>query len=165
MTWASTTAEQLELARGVVLWIETARAAGYGGSNWLPSDADIYKSALFERIRSGKRPLDEPPPRGFSCPWYALVEDRGPHYVGDDVWNGPMAGIHLEKTMFVFQHPYAIVEERGEHDMVVRDATRDTSYRFLLWFDPTWVAPCNMAQRAPGGWFIQNLALTQGVQS
>lgn len=153
MTWQSTTQEQMEIAKGVVLWIETARAAGYGGPNWLPSDADIYKSALFERIRSGKRPLDEPPPRGLSCPWYALIEDRGPHYVSD-AWRGD-GGMIKPDTFVVFQHPYQIVEERSEHEFVVRDGYRATSYRFLLWFSPKWTGPNGMVKRESGGWFIE----------
>ncbi len=64
----------------VLKWIRTAVAAGYGyGSpGWLPCEPDFSKSALFERLRSGKEPLAEPPPLGLSCPWYGLVEDPGP---------------------------------------------------------------------------------------
>lgn len=47
----------------------------------IPSDIDIIKSVLFERIRNGKEPLDFPPPIKFSYPWYDAIEDSGPHIV------------------------------------------------------------------------------------
>lgn len=157
MTWTPITEAERNMARIVVTWIRTARGSSFGyPEDWLPSDADFGKSALLERLRSGKEPLEQPPPRGFSCPWYAIVEDPGPHYVGDDVWPGEMAGIHLEKTMVVFQHPYAIVEEAPTH-FIVKDATRDTSYRFKLWKDENWRHPSG---KQVGGWFMQNVALT-----
>lgn len=61
-----------KLITDVVTWIRTMSAAGHHGQ-W-PSAADIDHSALLARIRAGKRPLDEPPPKSFSYPWYALME-------------------------------------------------------------------------------------------
>lgn len=81
MTWKPLTQEDELLCRQMRKWIRVARRFGRPesyGPNWLPSDADIAKSALFERIRSGKEPLDYPPPIGLACPWYALVEEPGP---------------------------------------------------------------------------------------
>jgi hypothetical protein len=147
------------MARHVVTWIETARAAGYGGPDWLPSDADISKSALLERLRSGKAPLAEPPPLGMSCPWYALVEDAGPHYVFD-VWRGGAGMIVKENVIVVLQTPFDIVEELGKDDYIVRDLTKNTSYRFHLWFDKEWKRPSGqLARFDPGGWMIQNMTL------
>lgn len=39
------------------------------------------KSALFARLLSGKPALPEPPPTSFSYPWYAVIEEPGPHHV------------------------------------------------------------------------------------
>ena len=133
---------------GLLLWIRTARASGYGaylGRPWLPSGADFAKSALFERIRSGLAPLPEPPPLGHSCPWYALVEDEGPHWTT----------VHIEgDKAIVFQTPYEILERRGETSFLLKDGGHDTSYRFTLRFDPEWRHPS--ARLGDGGWFIQN---------
>lgn len=79
MTWKSIEDDELILCQQMVRWIETARK--YREPDWLPIYPDMMKSALFERIRSGLEPLEYPPPVGYSCPWYAVVEDRGPHVV------------------------------------------------------------------------------------
>lgn len=36
-------------------------------------------SALFARLLDGRAPLSFPPPTSFSYPWYALIEEPGPH--------------------------------------------------------------------------------------
>lgn len=43
----------------------------------------VYKSALLQRILEGKEPLKFPPPCSYSYPCYALVEEVGPHALGD----------------------------------------------------------------------------------
>lgn len=37
--------------------------------------ADISHSALLDRLLSGKAALPTPPPKSFSYPWYALIEN------------------------------------------------------------------------------------------
>lgn len=37
------------------------------------------QSALFARLLAGREPLSFPPPTSFSYPWYALIEEPGPH--------------------------------------------------------------------------------------
>lgn len=161
MTWTPITDAEMAMARHVVTWIRTAREAGYG-SDWLPDEADMSKSALLERLRSGKDPLPEPPPLGMSCPWYALVEDPGPHYVFD-VWRGGEGLIIPADLIVVLQTPFKIVEECGEKDFIVRDAGHDTSYRFHLWFDPQWKAPERSVPRILGGWFIRNVVFEKAI--
>lgn len=60
-------------------WIEVVRKEQadnpWYGKNWLPSGADIQKSRLFWRIRSGKAPLEHAPPRAYSCPWYEVIDE------------------------------------------------------------------------------------------
>ena len=76
------------------LWIKTANEASeklfqrtgfknsYHKDTWIPSQADMTKSRLFWRIRSGLQPLPEAPPTAYSCSWYELIEIPGPH----DCW-------------------------------------------------------------------------------
>lgn len=155
MTWTPITEAEMQMGRYVLAWIRTARESGgfMYSADWLPSDADMSKSALLERLRSGKEPLAEPPPLGMSCPWYALVEDAGPHYVFD-VWRSddPRYG---KDPIFILQHAYEIIEHRGNRDYIVKDS-RETSYRFRVWHDDEWRHPSG---RIVGGWFMQNLAL------
>jgi len=176
MTWTPLSEADLHMAHGVTLWIETARKAGYGGPDWLPSRADFVKSALFERIRSGKAPLPYPPPVGFACPWYALVEDVGPHPVGeahtpfvpvfgqalpeDGEDAAPRESWDLQPgEVTVLMNRYRIVETRGEQDFMVVDAHHvpQTPYRFRLWLDREWRHPSRPEGYPRGGWFIQNM--------
>lgn len=154
MTWKSITSEEMEMCRLMRRWMEVARAWKYG-AEWLPTDADISKSALLERLRNGLEPLDEPPPLGMSCPWYALVEDKGPHYVFDVHRGDGQRPLYPRDTISALQHQYKIVSERSEKDFTVRDdRTPETSYRFRLWYDADWKHPSG---RIFGGWFMQNM--------
>ena len=159
MTWKPVTPDQRELFEQVMLWIRTVRETGakYGlmqyGSDWLPSSADFDKSALLERIRSGHKPLDEPPPVAYSCPWYAVVEDRGPHYIFDVTTS---ANYLAPDEIAVAQNRFKIYERNSDTDFIVGDI-RGTSYRFHLWYDADW-EPRSIAQiPRKGGWFIQDV--------
>ncbi len=153
------------IAAQIDLWVKTVREVenrdiGYDGE-WLPTVSDFYKSALFERIRSGVDPLPEPPPRGYSCPWYALVEDQTPHSIYD---GAKLIDDEPDKPTYilVLQNRYLIESVRGMADYTVKDAGHNTSYRFRVWYDP------NIADRfarlknpdadPPGTWFIRNAA-------
>lgn len=156
MTWTPITQPEMDMCRHMVTWISTVRkAGGVYGADWLPSDADMCKSALLERLRSGKEPLAEPPPLGYSCPWYAVVEDPGPHYVFD-------AWAAQNNEMMVLQSTYEIVEKHGEQDFTIRDKWKNTSYRFRLWYDAEWEHPSK--RLAKGGWFMQSVQFA-AVQS
>jgi hypothetical protein len=64
-------------ARAVIRWLQIRRAFERSDILELPEEqllADLWHSALVERLLSGKEPLDRPPPRSFSYPWYELVE-------------------------------------------------------------------------------------------
>jgi hypothetical protein len=80
----------IELLQQMIIWIETVREHGSSisyGKEWLPGYADMLKSRLFWRIRSGKNPLPHPPPTAFSCPWYEVVEEiERAHWVWQDVY-------------------------------------------------------------------------------
>lgn len=65
-------------------WLRTLWEVGYMGAGTLPVPArthfpqieveDVLKSALFARIRQGKRPLPFPPPTRWGDPWHEVVE-------------------------------------------------------------------------------------------
>jgi hypothetical protein len=65
-------------------WLRTLWEVGYMGGEAFPapprsafpsvSVEDILKSALFARIRQGKRPLPFPPPTRDGVPWHEVVE-------------------------------------------------------------------------------------------
>lgn len=65
-------------------WLRTLWEVGYMGGESLPAPPrsdfpqinveDILKSALFSRIRRGKRPLPFPPPTRDGMPWHEVVE-------------------------------------------------------------------------------------------
>jgi hypothetical protein len=65
-------------------WLRTLWEVGYMGGEAFPAPPrsdfpqisvnDIIKSALFSRIRQGKRPLPFPPPTRNGMPWHEAVE-------------------------------------------------------------------------------------------
>jgi hypothetical protein len=67
-------------------WLRTLWEVGYLGGEAFPapprsefpqiSVEDILKSALFARIREGKRPLPFPPPTRHGNPWHEVVESE-----------------------------------------------------------------------------------------
>ncbi|MCK7492753.1 MAG: hypothetical protein MZW92_15395 [Comamonadaceae bacterium] len=76
-------------------WLRTLWAVGYMGGSRFPSAPrtefpvveveDVLKSALFARIRQGKRPLPFPPPTRGGVPWHELVEAAGPFQVQAEI--------------------------------------------------------------------------------
>ena len=77
--------EQLaQVALDAAEWLKTLWDVGYMGAHSFPSQPrsafplieleDVLKSALFARIREGKRPLPFPPPTRHGLPWHGLVE-------------------------------------------------------------------------------------------
>lgn len=76
-------------------WLHTLWEVGYMGSEALPAPPrsdfpqinveDILKSALFARIRHGKRPLPFPPPTRDGMPWHEIVESDQPVAVRAEV--------------------------------------------------------------------------------
>lgn len=102
------TAREASICQAMALWIDTVRNSGafYRGKDWLPGHADICKSRLFWRIRSGKRPLPHRPPTAYSCPWYELIDEADrPHWAYEVTEH--------EGCAFVAQCQYEIVERIG----------------------------------------------------
>lgn len=77
-------AQLAQVALDAAEWLKTLWTVGYMGAGSFPSPPrsafplieleDILKSALFARIREGKRPLPFPPPTRHGLPWHALIE-------------------------------------------------------------------------------------------
>ena len=76
--------ELAQVALDAAEWLKTLWSVGYMGAGSFPSQPcsafplveleDVLKSALFARIRQGKRPLPFPPPTRDGLPWHALVD-------------------------------------------------------------------------------------------
>jgi hypothetical protein len=142
------------LCQAMSEWIATARQ--WGGSHykdWTPSFPDITKSRLFWRIRSGKKPLPEPPPTCYSCPWYEVVEEDRPHWTSECYVSGNkvnLAQCSYEIVQTVQEHP-----DQPPTPTVVR--FRSLTYR--IWankLDP--FAPPDTSNKFPTeGWFIQRI--------
>lgn len=77
-------AQLAQVALDAAEWLKTLWNVGYMGAGSFPSQPrsafplieleDVLKSALFARIRQGKRPLPFPPPTRQGLPWHDLVE-------------------------------------------------------------------------------------------
>ncbi len=172
--WKSITDDEMTLCQQMVRWLEI-RKKWQPEEPWLPTEADISKSALFERLRSGGEPLEFPPPIGLACPWYAVVEDPRPHYIGtgrndiyinckwDDPIFGPEGSWLKAGEVQLIQHTYRIVERRTETEVIVADGWRETPYRFRLWLDPDHDPKFHHKPGIRGGWFIQNVEFAGSV--
>lgn len=181
MTWKSITQEEKDLIMLAIKWLEV-RKRWDPGSEYYSTEADLSKSALFERMRNGLEPLDFPPPIGFSCPWYAIVEDPGPHIVG---YGGGLGDIHFSKdytddsfitriaekykngTVVILQHTYEIFEQNGEADFIIRDTLVDpedtdvkSPYFFRLYWNPDHeikrVIDGKITRENIGAWLMYN---------
>ena len=165
MTWHSLTRIEADMCRITVQWISIVRSENYP-DNWLPTDADMAKSALFERLRGGLEPLPRPPPCGMSCPWYALVEDAGPHYAG----SGYFAPLFSDKDSLigenrvsVFQNTYDILSREADGSFLLADAFHlpRTPWTFRLFYNDEWGMP---GRQERGGWFIRNTEFEQKAE-
>jgi hypothetical protein len=75
-----------QVALDAAEWLKTLWNVGYMGAGHFPSQPrsafpsveleDVLKSALFARIRQGKRPLPFPPPTQHGSPWHELVDNN-----------------------------------------------------------------------------------------
>ena len=182
MTWRSITEEEYEICQKMRIWLET-RKKWQPTENWLPSDPDISKSALFERLMNGKDPLPYPPPVGMSCPWYAIVEDPGPHYVGDhrefnEAHPAGSFGLYFRHvqgnsqslipviqaeegdTVNIWQSYYAIEEKISQTEFIVKDDYYDSPWRFRLWWDKDYDYSHRTISLNPlpnGAWIMRNI--------
>ena len=86
-------AQLAQVALDAADWLRTLWDVGYMGAGSFPSAPrsafpqvdleDVHKSALFARIRDGKRPLPFPPPTRNGLPWHDLVDSQGEAHAVD----------------------------------------------------------------------------------
>ena len=103
-------AQLAQVALDAAEWLKTLWTVGYMGAGSFPSQPrsafpqieleDVLKSALFARIREGKRPLPFPPPTHHGLPWHDLVESHDEtHFVDAEIVRdseGPIIGAIIE---------------------------------------------------------------------
>ena len=81
------------------------------------------KSALFWRLLNGKEALPMPPPTRYSYPWYEIIENPGPHQVGDigfSAYGKPLGqqlaeirGTDTEDHLFIEQCQWAVLSRNA----------------------------------------------------
>jgi hypothetical protein len=169
--------EESWLADRMLLWLRIRKQEWGLKHPLLPTMPDIRKSALFERLRSGREPLPTPPPLGLDCPWYAVVEDPGPHRA--DGWDmnfipGNWAGF---SKIWILRNLYSIEESYGDRRYRITACGRPP-YEFWMWFEtnPLWQPGPRqtltvkstpdkveyVAQIGEGVWLMQHCALGGG---
>ena len=138
--------EQLaQVALDAAEWLKTLWDVGYMGAHSFPSQPrsafplieleDVLKSALFARIREGKRPLPFPPPTRNGLPWHALVEcdkdathEVDAEIVRDD--EGRIAGVIIEGCV----EWQAVEEVIRDGEYIVQHRGKGPLYRLRLDF-------------------------------
>ncbi len=78
-------------------------------------NATREKSALFWRLLNGKEPLPMPPPTSYSYPWYEIIEEPGPHQVGNIGFHayGKPLGQQLAAIRGTDREDYLFIEQCG----------------------------------------------------
>jgi hypothetical protein len=131
------TRRDVAICQAMSRWIDIAREKY--GPDWLPAGADIEKSRLFWRLRSGKEPLDHPPPCAFSCPWYEVIEEpHRPHWAFE-AWE-------MEGAFYIAQNPYEVLERNAQG---VPSRVGFGPWSFRCWEGPLETNP------EVKGWWIQ----------
>lgn len=150
------TKDNFQLVKYVIKWIETVRKSKDYSDDWLPNEIDAMKSRLFWRIRTGKDPLPEPPPRAYSCPWYEVIEQDRPHWANDlhDLKSFREA-FHLKQEpdkLSICQCLYDIVE----FDEKQRGIVKFGNYEFDIWKESRMVINSDQTHEQEfNGWWIQ----------
>ena len=149
--------ELAQVALDVAEWLRTLWSVGYMGAGSFPAAPrsafpvieleDVLKSALFARIRQGKRPLPFPPPTRDGRPWHDLIEGeptrhavvaeivrgaddqpQGALIEGDNGWQ--IVANAAEHGAFIIQHrqrgPLFRLETGSRPAMLVRLAPQET---------------------------------------
>lgn len=131
------TAQEVELVEHTVEWMKTREAAGWTAK---PGREDVQKSALLQRIRSGRAPLPVPPPTSWGYPWYALCDGNEEHKV--------RVSLSGDGTANINQCRWQVVEEleRGVSFVVTHEGITG---RFFLWMADTAEVMGWRLRRAP----------------
>lgn len=156
-------AQLAQVALDAAEWLKTLWNVGYMGAGSFPSQPrsafplieleDVLKSALFARIRQGKRPLPFPPPTRQGLPWHDLVESPEVTYdVAAEI-------VHDDRGQAIA----AIVEACPDWQLV-EEVTKDREYiiqhrglgpLFRLQIDQLAASPNSTLRREPPRWTRQ----------
>lgn len=139
-------AQLAQMALDAAEWLKTLWEVGYMGAGSFPAQPrssfpqveleDVQKSALFARIREGKRPLPFPPPTRQGLPWHDLVDsaDAAPdvtHYVDAELvreTDGQLAGVIIDACA-----DWRVVEEvLVDREYVIQHRGQGPLYRLQL---------------------------------
>lgn len=142
-------------------WLKTLWNVGYMGAGHFQTAPrsefpeveveDVLKSALLQRIRSGRRPLPFPPPTKQGMPWHEVVEGEDQFIVDAALIRdeaGALLGVSIEACT-----DWSICERRsGDAELVVQHQGKGP--RYLLMLDPMF----SRLQRLPPQWTRRILA-------
>lgn len=135
-------AQLAQMALDAAEWLKTLWEVGYMGAGSFPAQPrstfpqveleDVQKSALFARIREGKRPLPFPPPTRQGLPWHDLVDRADEtHYVDAEVVreaDGPLMGVVIDACA-----DWRIVEEvSADREYVIQHRGKGPLYRLQV---------------------------------
>lgn len=135
--------EQLaQVALDAAEWLKTLWNVGYMGAGNFPTQPrsafpsveleDILKSALFARIRQGKRPLPFPPPTQHGSPWHALVENSNETHTVDAEIIRDEQGLPLGATIEACNDWRIAEEVSRDSEYLVQHQGKGPLYRLKL---------------------------------
>jgi hypothetical protein len=124
-------------------WLKTLWNVGYMGAGNFPAKPrsefpvieveDVLKSALLQRIRSGRRPLPFPPPTRQGMPWHEVVESEEEFIVDASLIRdeaNAVIGVSIEACPL-----WGVCEtRRPDSELVVQHQGKGP--RYLLLIDP-----------------------------
>ena len=138
-------AQLAQMALDAAEWLKTLWEVRYMGAGSFPAQPrsafpqveleDVIKSALFARIREGKRPLPFPPPTRHGLPWHDLVDsidsiDETRHDVETEVVRD---GEQLMGAIIDGCADWQVVEEvTRDQEYVVQHRGKGPLYRLYL---------------------------------
>ena len=122
-------------------WLKTLWNVGYMGAGHFPAAPrsefpvveieDVLKSALLQRIRSGRRPLPFPPPTRQGMPWHEVVESEEEFIVDATLIrdeNNAVLGVSIEGCA-----DWGVCEtRRADAELVVQHGGKGPRYVLLL---------------------------------
>lgn len=131
-----------QVALDAAEWLKTLWDVGYMGAGHFPAQPrsrfptveleDVLKSALFARIRQGKRPLPFPPPTQHGSPWHALVESTNKAHTVDAEIIRDDAGLALGARIEGCADWRIVEETVQDKEYVVQHQGKGPLYRLQL---------------------------------
>ena len=131
-----------QVALDAAEWLKTLWNVGYMGAGNFPAQPrstfptveleDVLKSALFARIRQGKRPLPFPPPTQHGSPWHELVESTDKTHTVDAEILRDDAGLVLGARIEACADWHIVEELLKDQEYVVQHQGNGPFYRLRL---------------------------------